>query len=176
MKYVDSLVRSNQPSRSPRAFIQARVTISQQEYSQVQQIFDQILKNAGQLNLEQKEIFESLKETLRRFQKDWRHQPLEDAAKQALLKAALNLNPSEFEDLFVYLQHFLRRSSLQGVFEQIYLALKYSKTLSKPQNLDFVTRIYLERMAVVFDLLQPYLTAKQIAKWQQHVAGRLKRF
>lgn len=176
MKYVDSLVRSNQLSHSLRAFIQARVAISQQEYSQVQQIFDQILKNAGQLNLEQKETFESLREVLKRFQKDWRHKQIEESAKQALLKAALNLNPSEFEDLFVYLQYFLKRSSLQGIFEQIYLALKYSKTLSKPQNLDFVTRIYVERMSVVFDLLKPYLTNKQIAKWQQHVAGRLKRF
>lgn len=180
MKFVDSLVRKKllytTHKNAQTNFVEARITVSNQEYYHIEQIFNFILSNNGQLNAKQQEDFQLIQKVLNRFRKDWRYKQIESDAKTALLKAALSLNPSRFEDLFIHLQYFLRRSNLQAIFEQVYIALKYSKAISKPQNLDFVTRIYLERMSIIFELLKPNLTKKQIQKWEENVARKLKRF
>jgi hypothetical protein len=79
-----------------------------------------------------------------------------------LLKELLSLNAAAFLDLFPSLQVFLRKITIQNLFDQFYIALSYSKLIQKIYELDFVTRIYLEKFLQVFDLLKPFLTEVQI--------------
>ncbi len=173
MKYVDSLVPSQFRPSNQHAFVEARTSVSASEYAKIEYVFQQILTTSGNLNDEQQEKFREVKKILARFRKDWRYREIEKEAKERLLNEALGLRPNVFEDLFPDLKHFLRRHAFQAIFDQVYIALNYCASAYK---LDFVTRIYLERMSIVFDLLKPHLTKKQIHKWNENVANKLKRF
>jgi hypothetical protein len=176
MKFVDSLVSRAVVVHGQSEFLEARVAVSAKEYALIERVFQQILDTQGNLNEGQKEQFREVKKMLPRFRQDWRYKDMEKEAKDSLLDTALRLNPGGFEDLFKPLKYFLRRSTLQRLFDQVYIALYYNKDLATPHKVDFVTRFYLERMAVVFVLLKPYLTKKQVEKWEQNLAKKLKRF
>lgn len=175
MKYVDSLVSGQIYTHGQQQFVEGRITVSPAEYMDIEDVFQQIINTYGNLNPEQQEKLKQIQKILPRFRKDWRYREMEKEAKELLLTEALSLRPNAFEDLFPDLKHFLRRHCFQTIFEQVYLALNYNPELS-PYKLDFVTRIYLERMSTVFELLKPYLTKKQTLKWEDNVAKKLKRF
>jgi len=176
MKFVDGIVPNHYLPTQTQSTINAKVTVSYQEYLLIQQVFQQILKNSGILNPQQQEQFEQVKALIPRFCHDWRYKELEKQTKELLLKELLSLNATTFLDLFPSLQIFLRETTVQSLFDQLYIALSYSKLIQKIYELDFVTRIYLEKMLQVFELLKPFLTQSQIDKWQQNIAPKLKRF
>ncbi|GEM_PF-1466956 len=177
MKYVDSLVSSGFTyNKNSKSFIEARVAVSDSEYDLIHKVFYQIIKNYGFLNIEQQQDLKRVKKLMPRFFKDWRHKEIEKEAKNLLLKEAFRLNATGFEDFFPNLKIFLKKLTIQSIFEQLYIALTYSKIIYNIYKLDFVTRIYLEKMSIVFDLLSPFLTQEQITKWQQNIAPKLKRF
>ncbi len=176
MKFVDGVVPHNYLQTQTSQTINAKVTVSYQEYLLIQEVFNQILRHSGVLNPQQQEQFEQVKQLMPKFRRDWRYKVLEKQAKDLLLKELFSLNAAAFLDLFPTLQVFLRTLTVQNLFDQFYIALSYSKLIRRIYELDFVTRIYLEKMLQVFELLQPFLTPSQIEKWQQNIAPKLRRF
>jgi len=176
MKFVDGVVPHNYLQTRTNQTINAKVSVSYQEYLLIQEVCHQIIKNSGILNPQQQEQFAQVQALIPRFRQDWRYKELEKQIKNLLLKELLSLNAAAFLDLFPSLQVFLRKITIQNLFDQLYIALSYSKLIQKIYELDFVTRIYLEKFLQVFDLLKPFLTEVQIDKWQTHLAPKLKRF
>ena len=91
MKFVDSLVSGQKLRYGLNNFLEARVTVSQIEYANIERIFGQILGSQGSLKADQEKQFKQLKKILPRFRQDWRYKDLEKEAKNSLLEIYSNI-------------------------------------------------------------------------------------
>ncbi len=180
MKSVDSIKpvsgKSFNPRLYPKVSVEARVSLNNDEYFLVEKVYNWIISNKGCLNEKQQQEFAKVKKLLRKFKKDYRCKQLELDAKEKLLESITVLKPSDFVNQFHYLQHFMSKTIIRGIFEKIYLSLNSNKQLENPYYLDILTRFYIERLQDVFEALKPHLTYRQKLRWQNNIAPRIKWF
>ncbi len=178
MTFVDSVLPHNfdRYSFGGVSVVNARVVLTNDEFNEVKSFYRLLLKTNACLNEDQEIEFAYIKSLLKKTKNDSRVLEIEKDAKDLLLGFLNRLDPGSFENFFPYLKYYLSRSSVRGIFEKMYLTLLYNRQLSTPQNLDFLSRYYLERLLDVFNLLKPFLLKKQVSRWEQNIVPRLRRF
>lgn len=178
MTFVDSVLPQDfsRYSSGRVSVVNARAILTNDEFNEIKSFYKLLLKTNACLTTDQEIEFAYIKSLLNKTKSDFRVLDLEKDAKELLLSFLNRLDPASFESFFPYLKYYLSRSSIRGIFEKMYLTLLYNKQLNTPQNLDFLSRYYLERLLGVFNLLKPFLLKKQVQKWEQNIVPRLRRF